>query len=87
MLPIILPEKYNTKSCLENKTQVNATCELIGPAHSSVFTLAFLQEKHRIQRNLSRYRTTSTVGLYIYIYIEFIEINKHKKKLQYIYNS
>ena len=36
MLPIILPQKNNyTKTCLERKTQVNATCDSSGPAHSS----------------------------------------------------
>ena len=35
MLPIILPQKYYTKICLEHKTQVNATCDSSGPAHSS----------------------------------------------------
>ena len=42
MLPIILPLIYYTKSCLEDKTQVNATIDLSGPAHSS--HLHFLQE-------------------------------------------
>ena len=35
MLPIILREKYYTKTCLEHKTHVNATCDSSGPAHSS----------------------------------------------------
>ena len=39
MLFIILPQKkYYTKGCLEHKTQVNATCDLSGPAQSSHFT-------------------------------------------------
>ena len=28
-------KKYYKKSCLEHKTQVNATCDSSGPAHSS----------------------------------------------------
>ena len=35
MLPIILRQKIYTKSCLEHKTQDNATCDSSGPAHSS----------------------------------------------------
>ena len=27
-------KKYYTKSCLEHKTQMNATCDSSGPAHS-----------------------------------------------------
>ena len=30
MLPIILPQKILYKSCLEHKTQVNATCDSSG---------------------------------------------------------
>ena len=37
MLPIILSQKY-TKSCLEHKTQVIATCDSSGPAHSHIST-------------------------------------------------
>ena len=53
MLPILLPQKYYTKCCLEDKTQVNATCDSSGPAHSSYYNV--LQEKHLIQRSLFRY--------------------------------
>ena len=34
MLPIILPQKILPKRCLEHKTQVNASCDSSGPAHS-----------------------------------------------------
>ena len=53
MLPRILPQKYYTKSCLERQIQVNATCDLSGPPHSSHYH--FLQEKYCIQHSVSRY--------------------------------
>ena len=34
MLPLILRKKYYTKCYLKHKTQVNATCDLSGPARS-----------------------------------------------------
>ena len=35
MLPVILAQKILPKTCLEHRTQVNATFDSSGPAHSS----------------------------------------------------
>ena len=35
MLPVILVQIILLKTCLEHNTQVNATCDSSGPAHSS----------------------------------------------------
>ena len=35
MLPIFLPQKYYPESCLQHKTQMNASCDSSSPAHSS----------------------------------------------------